>query len=296
MATRPAALAVLALAVLVLPVLALTGGRAVAQPPIWIAHGPRSTLVLFGSAHLLPVGLNWEPPILAEVLSRADQLWFELSVDQATDVLAAGLARARGALPPGEHLSATLTADQAARLVRVIKALGVTQEAIERMRPWLAEITLSLAADERAGAVASQGVEQQVEESAPASAGRHALETARQQIDILAGAAPADQISSLDETLNEIEEHPDSYRHVLAEWMAGDLAGLDADALRPLRRASPTMYARLITRRNQRWAATIARRLAKPGVTVVIVGVGHLVGSGGVPALLRARGVRVEGP
>ncbi|MDQ2859693.1 MAG: TraB/GumN family protein, partial [Pseudomonadota bacterium] len=99
-----------------------------------------------------------------------------------------------------------------------------------------------------------------------------------------------------DETLHEIEEHPDSYGHVLAEWMVGDLAGLDADALRPLRRASPTMYARLITRRNQRWAASIARRLARPGVTVVIVGVGHLVGSGGVPALLRARGFGVEGP
>jgi len=291
MASRHAALAALALAAM-----AVTGGRALAQPPVWIAHGPRSTLVLFGSVHLLPAGLDWEPPALAAVLAKADQLWFEIPIDQATDAEAAQLARALGALPRGERLSTLLTAGQAARLSRVTAALGVAPEAIERMRPWLADVTLSLAADERAGAVASRGVEQQVEEVAPASAARHALETARLQIDILAGAAATDQIASLDETLHEIEKRPASYRRVVAEWMAGDLAGLDADALRPLRRASPAMYARLITRRNRRWAQALARRLARPGVTVVIVGVGHLVGPGGVPALLRAAGIEVDGP
>ena len=32
------------------------------------------------------------------------------------------------------------------------------------------------------------------------------------------------------------------------------------------------------------------------GSTVIVVGVGHLIGPDSVPALLRARGVKVEGP
>ncbi len=271
-------------------------GAAVAKPPVWVAHGPHSTLLLFGSVHLLPEGLDWEPPELAEALTRASELWFELPVDQATGVEAARLAERRGAWPPGDRLANHLTADQQARLSRVAQSLGLDPKAIDRMRPWLAEVTLSLADDERAGAVASRGVELQVQEFAPPTARRRSLETARQQIGFLADAAPADQLASLDQALHEIEARPGSYRQVVAEWMAGDLAGLDADALEPLRRASPRMYARLISQRNRRWADVLERRLAQPGVTVVIVGMGHLVGPGGAPALLRARGVRVDGP
>ena len=279
-----------------LAVLSLATEGALAKPPVWIAHGPHSTLVLFGSVHLLPRGLDWEPSALADALGRADELWFELPIDQATDQEAARLAVARGALPAGDRLANHLNPDQQARLSRVAETLAIVPEALDRMRPWLAEVTLSLASDERAGAMASQGVEPRVQEIAPPSVRRRALETARQQIGYLADAAPADQVASLDQTLHEIEERPGSYSQVVAEWMAGDLAGLDADALAPLRVASPTLYARLITHRNQRWADALGRRLARPGVTAVIVGMGHLVGPGGVPALLRARGVKVDGP
>ncbi len=271
-------------------------GAAMAKPPLWVAHGLHSTLMLFGSVHLLPEGLDWEPPELTEALTKASELWFELPVDQTTGVEAARLAERRGVWPPGDSLANHLTADQRTRLSRVAISLGLAPVAIDRMRPWLAEVTLSLADDERAGAMVSQGVEQQVQEFAPPTARRRSLETARQQIGFLAGAAPADQLASLDQTLHEIEERPGSYRQVVAEWMAGDLAGLDADALEPLRRASPAIYARLITQRNRRWTDALERRLARPGVTVVIVGMGHLMGPGGAPALLRARGVRVDGP
>ena len=164
------------------------------------------------------------------------------------------------------------------------------------MRPWFAEVTLSLLVDARAGAVVSQGVEEQIETLAPPTARRRSFETARQQIAFLADAAMADQVAALDETLREIEERPWAYGRVVDEWMAGDLKGVAADALEPLRRASPTIYRRLITDRNRRWAGALQRRLSRPGTVVVIVGMGHLVGPGGVPALLRAGGVKGEGP
>ena len=62
------------------------------------------------------------------------------------------------------------------------------------------------------------------------------------------------------------------------------------------RAAAPGLYARLVTERNERWLTTLKARLDGSGRTVVVVGVGHLVGQDGLPARLRALGYSVEGP
>jgi uncharacterized protein YbaP (TraB family) len=105
-----------------------------------------------------------------------------------------------------------------------------------------------------------------------------------------------DQLASLNWTVSEIEQDPTSYRRGVDEWMSADVAGLDRDALAPLQRISPTLYGRLIENRNRRWASVLEARLRKPGLVVVVVGVGHLIGPGGLPAMFRARGYQVEGP
>ncbi len=56
------------------------------------------------------------------------------------------------------------------------------------------------------------------------------------------------------------------------------------------------MYERLVAARNRRWAVEIERLLKSGRRVLIVVGVGHLVGPDSVPALLRRRGVAVEGP
>ena len=78
--------------------------------------------------------------------------------------------------------------------------------------------------------------------------------------------------------------------------MAADLPALERDDFETLADIAPAAYRRLIVDRNRRWARVLARLAKRGGVTVVVVGAGHLVGPDGVPALLRARGLAVEGP
>jgi uncharacterized protein YbaP (TraB family) len=63
-----------------------------------------------------------------------------------------------------------------------------------------------------------------------------------------------------------------------------------------LRREAPGAYRTLVVERNRRWADRIAQLLRDDKRIFIVVGVGHLVGPDSVPALLRARGIRVEGP
>ena len=285
----------LSLVLTVLACIALAGA-ARATPAVWTVRGPRGVVVLFGSVHLLPAGLDWRPPALDQALSQATDIWFELPINQATDDAAAAMTARLGRAPPDDvlwgHLSPTLRAGVETAAAKV----GVPPEALAGMRPWMADLMLSLAADAQSGAAAIDGVEAQVQSTAPMTARRHAFETVEQQVGFLSAGAPSEQVEALDETVHEITGDPDLYARSVREWMSGDLAGLQRDDLDTLKTAAPAAYERLISGRNRRWARVIEAVAHRPGFTVVVVGAGHLIGPEGVPALLRARGLRVEGP
>ena len=271
-------------------------GLVAAQPAIWTVRSRTATLILFGSIHLLPPGLDWRPPALDAALASANELWFEVPITAFSEGEASSEAQARGALPQGRHLFALVTPDEAERLRRVAVALHCDPGAIDQMQPWMAEFTLSVAEDASGGADAFNGVEEQLQAAAPPAAKRMAFETAKQQIGFLAGSPRRDQIASLNWTLSQIDDDPASYRRVVDDWLAADTAALQRDALAPLQAVSPALYERLIVSRNRTWARTLSARLRGHGTLVAVVGVGHMIGPNGLPALLRARGFAVEGP
>lgn len=276
--------------------LAFAAGGAWAEPAMWTVHGAHASAVLFGSVHLLPKGVDWEPAKLKAAIAQADEIWFELPIDGETALEVQRVAAGRGLLPADDSLFSHLNDAEQARLRATCQNLGLSCEVLARMRPWMADVTLSVAADMRAGALSTEGVEQQIAAEAPATANRRALETVSQQIGFLADPPPAEQVRSLDETVKEIADDPGIYDRVLKEWLAGDLEALSHDALDPIAKTSPDMYRRLVTDRNRRWARIIGDELAGDRKIVIVVGTAHLIGPGGVPALLRKQGIAVDGP
>jgi uncharacterized protein YbaP (TraB family) len=271
-------------------------GSAQAAPAVWVVKDADSEMVLFGSVHVLPPGLDWRPAALNAALAKADDVWFELPVGPATDQEVARLAGTLGILPPDKSLFTLLPRPDAERLIRLCDAYGIDKAGIARLEPWLAEVALAAAAFGRAGADASNGVEAVLSAAAPAKAQRKALETPGEQIGLFDGAPMAEQVASLKISLVELENDPDGYLKLVRAWLAGDAAGLDREALQPLRHASPDLFRRLVSGRNANWTAELDRRLKGKGTTVVVVGVGHLIGAEGVPARLRALGYSVTGP
>jgi uncharacterized protein YbaP (TraB family) len=273
-----------------------------AKPPVWVLHGKGATITLFGSVHILPRDVDWEPEALKRALGQADELWFETPIDPAALLDATRLALAKGMLPEGQSLSGLLSDDGKTRLAREAEALRLPEPQLERLRPWLAELTIGEAAYARDGATADQGVERQLADSAPQAA-RHSFETPAQQIDMFAGASTAVQVRSLQDTLRDLEEDPGQSRRLIDAWMKGDLKAIEKEGVEELRSESPEMFATLLTNRNAAWVKVLLKRLnaaparrGRPTRIVVVVGVGHLVGPGGVPDLLRRRGIRVDGP
>jgi uncharacterized protein YbaP (TraB family) len=269
---------------------------ALAQPPVWVVRDDDSEMLLFGSVHLLPPGLDWRPRALDEAIVAADDIWFELDMGPDTERETARLAAQAGVLPPGSSLYAMLATSDQARLSAVAQSLGVSPANLDRLEPWLAEVALAAAAYARSGATNADGVEAQVTARLPAGLARRALETPAEQIAFFDDVALELQLASLVRTLEELENDPGGYLDLVQAWMSGDAAALDREALQPLRDAAPDAYRRLVVLRNERWTRELDLRLKGSGRTVVVVGVGHLVGEDGVPSRLRALGYSVTGP
>lgn len=275
---------------------AFTGIAAQAKPALWIVRDADSTILLFGSVHALPPNLDWQPRELGEALAGADDLWFEVPNDEAGALASAQAATARGLLPRDQSLSALLDRSTRDRLSRVAAGLGVSMSALDRYRPWMAEVMLTQAYALRSGALPAAGVEPRVAATAPAGIERRAFETPEQQVALLADADVSAQIITLKETLREIEDEPHGFANMVQAWMSGNPNTLYKVAVEPMRRRMPALYRRLVTGRNLAWSRAIEQRLRGSGRTVVVVGAGHLVGPDGLPALLRKHGVAVEGP
>ena len=269
---------------------------AFAAPPVWIVRDADSEMILFGSVHVLPPGLDWRPDALDKALPVADDIWFELPLDPGAADEIGQLALSMGRLEPGKSLLAMLSPTDRVRLERICRRLRLSPTQIDAFEPWFAEVILARAEFQAAGASTSSGVEGALSVAVPAHTEKRALETARQQLEMFHLAPMADQVSSLRDTLRQMDSDPRAYDRLVAAWIRGDVRQLDHEALAPLRKAAPEIYLRLVSRRNQAWVGPLDARLKGRGLTIVVVGVGHLIGPDGVPARLRALGYSVQGP
>ena len=80
---------------------------------------------------------------------------------------------------------------------------------------------------------------------------------------------------------------------MIAAWRDGDTAGLER-SLEDDFRDYPDLADMLIYQRNQRWAEQVEAMMDGDEDVLLVVGAMHLVGERGLPALLEARGLRVE--
>lgn len=268
-----------------------------AAPPVWHVHGSGpGEVTLFGSVHILSDATTWKTAALAADLARADRVWFEIPLDDAATAAGAATILARGRLPEGETLQPLLSDAGRIRLARVADKLGLPLAALDHMRPWLAEVLVSVTYFQKTGGKAELGVERQITADAPPASAKGAFETADDQVSALAGGTVEDQIKALEETLKEIETDPDNFARLAAAWARGDVKTIEVEGLDDLKREAPGAYQRLVVARNRNWLPEVEALLKQPGRTFAVVGVGHLVGPDGLPALLRRDGLKVDGP
>ncbi len=278
------------------PVVRATATRA--TPAYWRVTGKRGTAYLFGSVHILPPAMDWRTPALDKAIKSADIFAFEIPNDQDTLAKTRDVIIARGTLPPGENLRAMLPADAQADFDAVSSMAQVSPDMLHSLRPWLADLMLSVSLFQKlAGASPLSGADMVLAREAT-SAGKELryMETAQQQLELIAPDDPKLELEQFEYDLKEMRSQPQLVPQLVDIWSRGDMAALDAMFSKSMN-DHPEARKAMLDDRNAAWVVKLKPWLDdEKKVFFVTVGAGHLVGAKGVPALLRAAGYKVEGP
>jgi len=256
-----------------------------ADPALWVVKDKDTTIYLFGTIHILKPGLTWFDEAVKTAFDRSDELVIEMvKPDDAAMqalVLAQGMNSAGG--PP---LAERIPADKRAAYLKALTDSGVPAAAFDRMKPWLAAVTLSLGPVQKAGYAATNGPEEVLSGSAKA-AGKPVigLETAAQQLGYFGALSDAAQVQFLVSTIDELPTAGNTMAKMVDDWARGDPDALAAEMNETLK-DSPEVGRVLLTERNVRWAAWIKERMQRPGTVFLAVGAGHLAGPDSVQAQL----------
>ncbi|MBW2243918.1 MAG: TraB/GumN family protein [Deltaproteobacteria bacterium] len=256
-------------------------------------EGEDGVAYLLGSIHVGRERLDFDPAIRA-ALPDASLLVYEVSPGASDPENMAIAIMEMGRLPAGQTLENLLSAETWEAFEKRLAKEGLPAENFAVFEPWVATLQLlglSLAA---ANANVEFGIEQQILEMTEGSA-TIGLETPDFQLGLFDALPMETQIYLLEEALTPESQAADFVDLVFAAWKVGDLEMLERlivpEADDP---KLDVFFESVFLERNRNMATGIAELLEEPGRYFVTLGVGHMLGDEGIPALLARKGFRVK--
>lgn len=288
---RRAALAFVAIPALVVG--AMGASPAFADPALWVVKDKDSTIYLFGTVHVLKPTTQWRSPKVTQAFKDAEDVVME--IEQPDDPKAMQPLMVKYGIDQTTPLSSKIKPETNAKLQSAAQSMGFPPQALNVMRPWLAALTVSLTPLLKAGYDPESGVEKLLTAQAKA-AGKpiSAFETAEQQIRFFADMTPAQEVSFLEATLDDVDDGPGKVDALVAAWAAGDQKEIEKQMVDEMKGDYPELYKLLLVDRNRDWAQQLKTKLAGSGVSFVAVGAGHLTGPDSVQAQLAKLGIKSE--
>lgn len=266
--------------------------RSDADPALWKLSDEDTTIWLFGTMHALKPDLVWFDDAVGDAFNGSDELVIEmLEPDMATMQQVIGSS---AVYTDGSTLSERLSDEQRTKLAESAAAIGIPMQALDRMKPWFAAVTLSAAPLIQLGYDPKSGAEAVLQGSAKEQGKPIAgLETFDQQMGFFSNLPEEQQITFLIEAADSLDEAEALYAESERAWGVGDIVSTEKLINEGLEE-SPEIYEVLISKRNRNWADWIEQRMAQPGNVFIAVGAGHLAGADSVQAVLAERGLSVE--
>lgn len=283
-----------AAACLALPTHSQSAAIATAQKhTLWKVTGDHASVYLLGSVHVLKES---DYPLAAPIetaFSNAAVVAFETDIAALDDPSVALKMMSKSRLPEGETLRKQLSPEVYGLWTSHLKQAGMPPELFEQLTPAMAAITIAVVEIQQLGLDPRHGVDRHYFSRAR-KAGKEIvpLESVEFQLNLVTEFTKDEGEALLLTTLKEMDSLKKEIGSLIKAWKTGDAPALEK-LLTEARKESPAIYKRMLSDRNQSWLPKVEAIARGRKEAIVIVGAAHMVGTDGLPALLKKRGFTV---
>ena len=271
----------------------LLGATAVAQTAskgkhcLWRVTNAPAPFYLLGSVDALSAADYERTPVIEDAIKQSAQIYFEFDPKEV-QTFSKKLGEA-AAYPKGEQIRGKISPKTYNYLMKITThGWGAWQH----LRPWAIAMLLNYPG--LAGVSQRYGIDFYVEGKAHTyGKATKGLESADEHVRVFSDMYPSEGEVVLLEALIHANEMPKQFREDVAAWKAGDVDQIYASTA-AWRKEAPTVWWRLLDRRNERWVPRIEAAIKSGKPTLIVAGAAHFAGPRSVVALLRARGYKIE--
>jgi len=245
------------------------------------------TVHVLQNNEILPANVN-------KSYADSKQLLLEIDTSAMDPMGTQQIMLSLGMLPEDESLADKLDKATYSKLKQAAENAGLEVMMLDRMRPWLAALTLEDMMLMKMGLDPQAGIEMQLTKKAAQDNKPIAgLETMEEQLNFFAGLDAKAELEFLTSTLDELKDLHTEMNQLMNAWRDGDENKL-MRLMQSEVKGHEKFFNLLLTQRNQRWISRL-KSLLDSGNENVLVAVGalHLVGDDGLVTLLRKAGYKV---
>lgn len=281
-----------------------TAQKKTAGPPaspifLWqvTAKDQPGVVYLNGSIHLQSETSAAMDRAVQLAMERADELVVEVDTSALDQAQVNRLTLQKGVLTAEDTLQNHVSPDTYKALTQCLAELGLSQQRFDRLRPWLAALTLTVIKMKLDGYRDDLGVDRLlINEAKTREKPVRALETVEFQLDLFAQASAQAQESMLLQAIHEVSAQKTSTAIIEQAYRSGDSQQLEKAVL-PNVEDHPEFgpfFQAVFVKRNQDMGHKLKLLLAEKRTFFFVVGVGHLVGQQGIIALLQRQGCTIK--
>ncbi|MCC2615535.1 TraB/GumN family protein [Aestuariibacter halophilus] len=275
-------------------VLVCVGSAVQAKTSVWKVSDGDHHLYIGGTMHLLAEQDYPLPDAYDHVYRQADNLVFETDMSALQSPAFQASMQRQLTYPAGRSIEQSLSPETLNLLRAFFAQRNVPFDAVKHYKPGLMALSMSMVEFQRLG-LTQEGVDNHFHQRAQHD-GKDIdwLESPQQQLAFIASMANDDDDALIRYTLDDIKQLPSTLKTMKSTWRSGDMPGLAAISIDPMRDAFPAIYATLIVDRNRDWMPQILAMLEDPDIEFVLVGAMHLAGPDSILTQLQASGYTVE--